>query len=167
MSYQQPRSPELRHPVPTHPAYIPEPPTTPNSPQGYQRFASSPPHGSQPPHQQPQPFAPASYGQGPGFGVPQQGFGGGQQAQHPAFSQPMGTMGQGTPSGRMAGMGAMGGVPAPDYGAWGMNDATAQFGMQLGQSAVQAGQQYVQKNVSECFASDDITHILSSLSYIF
>jgi len=28
-----------------------------------------------------------------------------------------------------------------------MNDATAQFGMQLGHSAVAAGQDYVQKNV--------------------
>lgn len=36
---------------------------------------------------------------------------------------------------------------APDFAAWGMNDATAQFGMQLGQSAVAAGQDYVQKNV--------------------
>ena len=34
-----------------------------------------------------------------------------------------------------------------DFAAWGMNDATAQFGMQLGQSAVAAGQDYVQKNV--------------------
>ncbi|KAF7984099.1 hypothetical protein HWV62_16704 [Athelia sp. TMB] len=33
-----------------------------------------------------------------------------------------------------------------DFAAWGMNDATAQFGMQLGQSAVAAGQDYVQKN---------------------
>ena len=38
-------------------------------------------------------------------------------------------------------------VPAPDYGAWGLNDATAQFGMQLGHNAVAAGQEYVQKNV--------------------
>ena len=34
-----------------------------------------------------------------------------------------------------------------DFAAWGLNDATAQFGMQLGQSAVAAGQDYVQKNV--------------------
>ena len=34
-----------------------------------------------------------------------------------------------------------------DFSAWGLNDATAQFGMQLGQSAVAAGQDYVQKNV--------------------
>lgn len=31
------------------------------------------------------------------------------------------------------------------FGAWGMNDATAQFGMQLGHSAVAAGQDYVQR----------------------
>ncbi|KAH7890371.1 YIF1-domain-containing protein [Phlebopus sp. FC_14] len=34
----------------------------------------------------------------------------------------------------------------PDFATWGMNDATAQFGMQLGHSAVAAGQDYVQKN---------------------
>jgi hypothetical protein len=49
----------------------------------------------------------------------------------------MGHMGQGQP-------GPMGG---PNFAAWGMNDVTAQFGMQLGQSAVAAGQDYVQKNV--------------------
>lgn len=32
-----------------------------------------------------------------------------------------------------------------------MDDTTAHFGMQLGQSAVAAGQEYVQKNVSQCF----------------
>lgn len=36
----------------------------------------------------------------------------------------------------------------PDFAAWGMDGPTAQFGMQLGQSAVAAGQDYVQKNVS-------------------
>jgi hypothetical protein len=43
-------------------------------------------------------------------------------------------------------------IPQADFGAWGMNDATAQFGMQLGQSAVNAGQQYVERNVRRtCF----------------
>jgi hypothetical protein len=41
----------------------------------------------------------------------------------------------------------MGQMDGPNFAAWGMNDATAQFGMQLGQSAVAAGQDYVQKNV--------------------
>ena len=44
-------------------------------------------------------------------------------------------MGQGAP------------ITGSNFAAWGMNDATAQFGMQLGQSAVAAGQDYVQKNV--------------------
>ncbi|KIJ15732.1 hypothetical protein PAXINDRAFT_168772 [Paxillus involutus ATCC 200175] len=66
-NYYSRSPPPLQHPVPTHPTFIPEPPSTP----------------------------------GPG--------------------------------------------PA-DFAAWGMNDATAQFGMQLGQSAVAAGQDYVQKN---------------------
>ena len=34
-----------------------------------------------------------------------------------------------------------------DFSQWGVNPMTAQFGMQLGQSAVAAGQDYVQKNV--------------------
>ena len=35
------------------------------------------------------------------------------------------------------------------FGAWGnMNDATAQMGVQFGKSAVAAGQDYVEKNVS-------------------
>ena len=35
------------------------------------------------------------------------------------------------------------------FGAWGgMNDATAQMGVQFGKSAVAAGQEYVEKNVS-------------------
>lgn len=34
--------PPLQHPVPTHPTFIPEPPSTPASPQGYQHYASSP-----------------------------------------------------------------------------------------------------------------------------
>jgi len=47
-----------------------------------------------------------------------------------------------------------GGFPQPDFGAWGMNDATAQIGMQLGQSAVAAGQDYVQRNVSLALQSN-------------
>jgi hypothetical protein len=39
-------------------------------------------------------------------------------------------------------------APAADLGAWGLDATTAKFGMQLGHSAVAAGQQYVQKNVS-------------------
>ena len=83
--------PPLQHPVPTHPAFIPEPPSTPGpgpaSPQGYQRYQQPAPHH------------------------------------------------------------------IPDFAAWGMNDTTAQFGMQLGQSAVAAGQEYVQKNVRHLLLS--------------
>lgn len=119
--------PPLRHPVPTHPAYIPEPPSTPGSPNGYQRFSSSPgPNQQQQPAPLQQQHVPA-YMTSP-FQHSQQ-----QQQQHslnppqlphqPSF------------------------VPQPDFAAWGVNDATAQFGMQLGTSAVAAGQEYVQKNV--------------------
>lgn len=116
--------PPLRHPVPTHPAYIPEPPSTPGSPNGYQRFSSSPgpaqQHSAVPPHQQHVPAymtSPFQHSQHPP-----------QQQQHPLPPQPSF-------------------VPQPDFGAWGINDTTAQFGMQLGSSAVAAGQEYVQKNV--------------------
>ena len=56
----------------------------------------------------------------------------------------MGQMGA-PPYGMQPGMGG----PLPDMSMWGINDTTAQLGVQLGRSAVQAGQQYVQQNVSE------------------
>ncbi|KAF9074717.1 YIF1-domain-containing protein [Rhodocollybia butyracea] len=104
-------TPVLQHPVPTHPAYIPEPPSTPGSPNGYQPYMTSPFQHNQH-NQQPQPQT---------YAHPQQ----------PSY------------------------VPQPDAFGWtaglgtgfGMNDATAQFGMQLGSSAVAAGQEYVQKNL--------------------
>lgn len=112
--YAHSRSPPpLQHPVPTHPAYIPEPPSTPSSPQGYQRYVSSPPTV---------PLQPA-YNPNPAYAP--------QFHQPHVRAQPVGPQ-----------------VPAPDFAAWGMNDATAQIGMQLGQSAVAAGQEYMQKNVS-------------------
>ncbi|KAJ7273470.1 YIF1-domain-containing protein [Mycena haematopus] len=118
--------PPLRHPVPTHPAYIPEPPSTPGSPQGYQRFSSSPQPGQhQGYHQQP----------------PQQPH---------AHSQP--------------------GIPPmmpPQFGAWGVNDATAQFGMQLGSSAVAAGQDYVQRTWGGVFSNTAVKpHFNVSNSYV-
>ena len=39
--------------------------------------------------------------------------------------------------------------PPPDFKAWGFDGATAQLGMQLGHSAVAAGQDYMQKNVRQ------------------
>lgn len=109
-NYYSRSPPPLQHPVPTHPAFIPEPPSTPVSPQGYQRFASSPPNQQYPARSQYNaPFQP----------IPRS----------PPTMQP-----QPQPH-------------IPDFTAWGMNDTTAQFGMQLGHSAVAAGQDYVQKNV--------------------
>ncbi|EGN97141.1 hypothetical protein SERLA73DRAFT_183760 [Serpula lacrymans var. lacrymans S7.3] len=123
-NYYSRSPPPLQHPVPTHPAFIPEPPSTPASPQGYQRFTSSPPNNV---HMQPQ------YAQSnarPMYHAPFQPLG--PQAQHQV---PMQHSQQQQHSQQV-----------PDFGAWGMNDATAQFGMQLGHSAVAAGQEYVQKN---------------------
>ena len=128
MAFQQPGSntspPPLLHPVPTHPMYIPEPPSTPGSPHGYQRFVgtSSPPLQQPPLQGYPNQNAPVystrqpqqnQYGQPPPMHQPQQGY-----QQH-----------------------------VPDFSAWGIDGATTQLGMQLGQSAVQAGQTYVQQNV--------------------
>ena len=42
----------------------------------------------------------------------------------------------------------------PNFAQWGVNPATAQLGMQLGQSAVAAGQEYVQKNVRLSFYAE-------------
>ena len=130
--------PPLRHPVPTHPAYILDPPPTPTSPQGYQRFSSSPGPGQQPqqPHVQSYPShvpaytTPFQHSQPP---IPTQYQQEGMQQQNMQYMQPQHTAGE---------------APAPDFGAWGLDATTAKFGMQLGHSAVAAGQQYVQKNVS-------------------
>ena len=128
MAFQQPGSntspPPLLHPVPTHPMYIPEPPSTPGSPHGYQRFVGT----SSPPLQQPNL-------QGyPNQNVPMYS---GRQTQQNQYGQP--------PPIHQSAHGYQQHVP--DFSAWGIDGATTQLGMQLGQSAVQAGQNYVQQNV--------------------
>lgn len=142
--YTNSRSPPpLQHPVPTHPAYIPEPPSTPVSPQGYQRYTSSPPKPQQQQQQQQQQhFSQPLSGQGipPNYAVPSTQY------------QPMGV---GGPSDRPpipgqphSYMNTAAAVAPVDFSSWGLNDATAQLGMQLGQSAVAAGHEYMQKNAS-------------------
>lgn len=128
MAFQQPGSntspPPLLHPVPTHPMYIPEPPSTPGSPHGYQRFVGT----SSPPLQQPNL-------QGyPNQNVPMYS---GRQTQQNQYGQP--------PPIHQSAHGYQQHVP--DFSAWGIDGATTQLGMQLGHSAVQAGQNYVQQNV--------------------
>jgi hypothetical protein len=156
MSQQRPYNshspPPLRHPVPTHPAYIPEPPPT---PQAYQRFSSSPAPGagagtvppSVPPTVQaypvPQPQRAQAYTSP--FQHSQMGGGGAQYGVGPGMQQHQQQTG-----GEYA-AGAAGG--SPDFRAWGFDGATAQLGMQLGHSAVAAGQDYVQKNVRFLFYS--------------
>ena len=128
--------PPLQHPVPTHPAYIPEPPSTPASPQGYQRYTSSPSQAAAQQQQgYPQPIPPASNAP-PYMGQGGQGGGG----QYPPPQQQPGPM---PPRGQIPTVP----IAPADFAAWGINETTAQFGMQLGQSAVAAGQDYVQKNV--------------------
>jgi len=63
--------------------------------------------------------------------------------------------------------GAGGNFPQPDFGAWGIDGATAQLGMQLGHNAVSAGQQYMQKNFGTFFPSTSIKHHFNvSNSYV-
>ncbi|GBE84520.1 Protein transport protein [Sparassis crispa] len=129
--YSNSRSPPpLQHPVPTHPAYIPEPPSTPASPQGYQRYTSSPPVQQQ--YAQPMPPS------GPSGRSPS-GYVASTPHYRPMSSPPRHQSVHGQPHPHMS-------VPV-DFSAWGLNDATAQFGMQLGQNAVAAGQDYVQRNL--------------------
>ncbi|EJT97117.1 YIF1-domain-containing protein [Dacryopinax primogenitus] len=107
---------------------------------------------------------------------PQQGFVppptfGGQAGGYQPLNGAMGSMGGMGPMGGMSnvgmsGMGQMGGMGQPGIGMqnmgipqtqqqgvpgmpmWGMNDATAAMGMQFGQSAMRAGQDYIDKNLS-------------------
>jgi hypothetical protein len=146
--------PPLQHPIPTHPHYIPEPPDTPVSslgggggggggePQGYMRFSSE---STRPPidsfmgggannFQQPQPQQLGNSQGSGGYRIP-------SNQPNPAYGmypQPPNVYNQG-PS-------PLGAVPAFGGAPWGVNDATAQIGMQLGRTAVQAGQEYVEKN---------------------
>lgn len=128
MAFQQQSSnaspPPLLHPVPTHPMYIPEPPPTPGSPHGYQRYVGT---SSPPPLQQ---SDPQGY---PSQNVPMYP----RQPQQDQYGQP--------PLMHQSAHGYQQHVP--DFSAWGIDGATTQLGMQLGQSAVQAGQNYVQQNV--------------------
>ncbi|KAF6751992.1 hypothetical protein DFP72DRAFT_850181 [Ephemerocybe angulata] len=97
--YQSQSPPPLRRTAPTHPAYIPEPPSTPASRQGYQRFSSSPVPGGPvpaqplpPPHLQHdmqqqgqgQPIHPGSISSGPMYAGQQQQQQGGDHV--PAWS---------------------------------------------------------------------------------
>ncbi|KAI0746442.1 YIF1-domain-containing protein [Daedaleopsis nitida] len=113
--------PPLQHPVPTHPAYIPEPPSTPMSPQGYQRYTSTTPA---PNYAQPIPNAAHPSHLAPPYPSP--------SAYQPSPHQQPPQMNPAAPV---------------DFSAWGLDNATAAFGMQLGHSAVAAGQEYVQKNL--------------------
>jgi hypothetical protein len=145
--YMNSRSPPpLQHPKPTHPAYPPpEPPKTPggstnsspysqaqriSSDGGYQRYSSPPVDAAQQQQQGFSAYAPQTAPQ-----VQPQGY---QQAR---------------PYGNMAGQGqGQGG----DFG-WQMNDATTQMGVQFGKSAVAAGQDYVEKNVSLSSVSIEVS----------
>ena len=66
------------------------------------------------------------------------------------------------PMGQMGGPPTAGGLGTPDFVAWGIDGPTAQFGMQLGQSAVAAGQDYVQKNVCLSFLFSIVDNFLNA-----
>jgi hypothetical protein len=92
-------------------------------------------------------------------------------AQQQQQQQPMGNMyGQQQPSGFAAGPGVQGQYPqqTPNgtHAPWNqfggvMNDATAQMGVQFGRSAVQAGQDYMNRNVLRHLP---VTHLLHSFN---
>jgi len=141
--YMSSRSPPpLQHPKPTHPSYPPpEPPKTPggstnsspysqaqriSSDGGYVRYSSPPVDGSAYTASHPTGSGFSAYAPGPAPAQAQQGRTAYPQAQ-----------GYGTGTGQ-----------GGDFG-WQMNDATTQMGVQFGKSAVAAGQDYVEKNVSE------------------
>ncbi|KAL1412674.1 Protein transport protein yif1 [Vanrija albida] len=135
--------PPLQHPKPTHPAYPPpEPPHTPgrssaSSPYsitgrlsqddgGYQRYSSPPVDQQQQQQHQQHHGAASTSAYNPGVGGPAhaRGFG---------AAGPNAAMGYGNNN---------------NFGGWpGMNDATAQMGLQFAGGAVQAGQDYVEKNL--------------------
>ncbi|KAK4685518.1 hypothetical protein P7C73_g4629, partial [Tremellales sp. Uapishka_1] len=133
-SYSSRSPPPLQHPKPTHPAYPPpEPPHTPaastnSSPysqaqrisqDGYMRYSSPPVDTS---GNDPSTSGFTSYGSA----LPP------NQAR-PGFQPPP----------------AVRGYQDAGFNTWpGMNDATAQMGVQFGKSAVAAGQDYVEKNFS-------------------
>ncbi|KAH9992011.1 YIF1-domain-containing protein [Russula compacta] len=123
-NYYSSRSPPpLQHPVPTHPAFIPEPPSTPASPRAINHF----PHGT------------AAYPHYP------------HQPSHLSSLQ-----NQSAPAHGM-----------PDFSAWGIDGATAQFGMQLGQNAVAAGQSYFQRNLGGLIPITHLKHHFNvSNSYV-
>jgi len=104
-------------------------------PGGYMRYTSPPPHlAQQQPQQSTSPYGRnvAAYGAHP----PQayQSFSGGAPPPPPPPQGQLGT--------------AHSSQPPMMFSAWGVNDVTAQMGMQFGQSAIAAGQSYVEKNVS-------------------
>lgn len=132
-NYYSRSPPPLQHPVPTHPAFIPEPPATPVSPQGYQRYTSSPPAAGS--HSQANINHPSAVGMAAAAAA----------SGYPQFQpQVQGTMHPGAQPAPGHGV--------PDFSSWGIDGATAQLGMQLGQNAVNVGQQYMQKNVRFGFA---------------
>lgn len=141
--------PPLHHPIPTHPHYIPEPPDTPvgSEPQGYMRFSSE---STRPPIDSftnpPVNAHSGNFGGAPHGHSPQPGGGGYMMPAGPHGAQPGYGMYPQPPNVYTQAQGPSGAVPAFGGAPWGINDTTAQMGMQIGRTAVQAGQEYVEKN---------------------
>lgn len=131
--------PPLQHPIPTHPHFIPEPPDTPVTggaePAGYMRFSSE---SSRPDftHQQQQQHQPPKVRAAAQGTLPAATTYGAYPPPQPRTIPPNANA-----------------YPAPGFGGfvdtnnWGVNDATAQIGMQLGRNAMQVGTEYMEKNV--------------------
>ncbi|KAI0646038.1 YIF1-domain-containing protein [Trametes meyenii] len=97
---------------------------------GYQRYSSTPPVQPQS-YSQPLPNQGQPSHVSPPYGAPGSAYQPLGHASPPHQSHPS----QMNPNGPV------------DFSNWGIDNATAAFGMQLGQSAVVAGQEYVQKNL--------------------
>ncbi|KAH8915424.1 YIF1-domain-containing protein [Atractiella rhizophila] len=133
--------PPLQHPKPTHPPYkipstSPPPPSdTPPSQYGassYQRFSSPTEPSSNGFYNGPNQQQQESYVyQGSHYISPQQ---------HSYANQP---------SGQYSSQHGYGDWMQSQIGAWGVNDATAAMGVQFGRSAIGAGQEYVEKNLTK------------------
>lgn len=155
--YMSSRSPPpLQHPKPTHPAYPPpEPPKTPggstnSSPYSQAQRISS--DGGYVRYSSPPVDAGSNGNAGIGYGGSSSSFNAygaqepvGQRGGYQASTSP--NHGHGPVP--VQGYSSMNqGFGGPGGQGWQMNDATAQMGVQFGKSAVAAGQDYVEKNVS-------------------
>jgi hypothetical protein len=107
-------------------------------PGGYMRYTSPPPpHPAQSTQQSTSPYGRIVPTYNSHHPQAYQSFSGGAPVPPPSLQGQMGATHPSQPP-----------MMIPNLSAWGVNDVTAQMGMQLGQNAIAAGQSYMEKNVS-------------------